>query len=172
MQSAGGHWDERLKCWYLEPGDDPARFARWLGAEHGPTALTIVSDDASVAATTIPCCRCREPIEVICIYCEGGTASGEALVQFTVTDVLAMDEALARQLARWPGFRRIAGPASDGPRYANHCPHCGAEQDDRDLHTEPGDPFFDIPRAAPGSVRLIPLAGRIRLSGDEHFTIE
>lgn len=87
-------------------------------------------------------------------------------------DVLAIDEALARQLASWPGFRRIAAPGPDGTRFANHCPHCGAEQDDRNLHTEPDDPFFDIPHAAPGSIRLTPLAGQVRLSGDEHFRIE
>lgn len=83
-----------------------------------------------------------------------------------------MDEALVRQLAPWPGFRPIDAPDADGPRYANHCLHCGAEQDDRDLHTEPGDPFFDIPRATSHSIRLTPLAGQIQLSGDEHFTIE
>jgi hypothetical protein len=40
------------------------------------------------------------------------------------------------------------------------------------LHSEPGDPFFNIPRAAPGSIKLTPLVGRIRLSGDEHFEID
>lgn len=72
----------------------------------------------------------------------------------------------------WPGFRPIADPGAQAPRFANHCPHCGAEQDDRDLHTEPGEPFFDIPRAPPGTIRLSPLTGQVRLSGDEHFTIE
>ncbi len=77
---------------------------------------------------------------------------------------------LAKQLASWPGFRPIDDP--DGIRFANHCPHCGTEQDDRDLHSEPGDPFFDIPNASPGTIRLTPLTGEIRLSGDEHFMIE
>lgn len=177
MASAGGHWDERLKCWYLEPGDDPGRFARWLGTDHDPGELSIVSEEAYVAAATVPCCGCHRPIEVICIYCESGTASGEPLTQFTVTDVQAVDEALARQLASWPGFRPVADPdaqAHDAQalRFANHCPHCGAEQDDRDLHTEPGEPFFDIRGAPPGLIRLSPLAGQVRLTGDEHFTIE
>ncbi len=172
VRSAGGRWDERLKCWYIEPGDDPARFARWLGVDSAPAELSIVSDEARVAATTVACCRCHEPTEVICIYCDSGTASGEPLEHFTVVDILAMDEALARQLAPWPGFRPIAAPDLHGPRYANHCLRCGAEQDDRDLHTEPDAPFFDIAHAAPGSIRLIALTGQIRLSGDEHFTIE
>lgn len=37
---------------------------------------------------------------------------------------------------------------------------------------EPGEPFFDIPRAPSGAIRLTPLPGTIRLSGDEHFTVE
>jgi hypothetical protein len=40
------------------------------------------------------------------------------------------------------------------------------------LHDEPDTPFFDIPHAAAGSIKLIPLAGSILLSGDEHFAIE
>ena len=120
----------------------------------------------------MPCCACHRPIEVICIYCESGTASGEPLAQFTVTDVQAVDEALARQLAPWPDFRPLANPGLDDARLANHCPHCGTEQDDRDLHTEPGDPFFDIPHGPPGAIRLSRLTGEVRLTGDEHFTIE
>jgi hypothetical protein len=112
------------------------------------------------------------PIEVICIYCETGTVSGEPLSQFTVADVLAMDEQLAKHLSSWPEFRPIDDSGPDGSRFANHCPHCGTEQDDRDLHSEPGDPFFGIPHSAPGAIRLTPLAGEIRLSGDEHFMIE
>jgi hypothetical protein len=33
-------------------------------------------------------------------------------------------------------------------------------------------PFFDIPRAASGSIKLTALAGTIQLSGDEHFSVE
>lgn len=169
-QAAGAQWDERLKCWYVETAEDPARFARWLGDRD--ESLTITSDHAFVAATTVACSGCGRPIEVICIHCESGSVSDEPLNRFTVADVLAVDESLARQLAAWPGFRPIAGAGPDGSRFANHCPHCAAEQDDRDLHGEPGDPFFDIPQAAPGSIRLSPLTGRVRLRGDEHFVIE
>jgi hypothetical protein len=172
VRSAGAHWDEHLKCWYLDPGADLNRFARWLGTDAGTAELTIISDEACVAATTVECCQCRRPVEVICIHCKSGTACGEPLTQFTVVDILAVDDALGRQLAPWPGFRQIAASDPYAPRYANHCLHCGAEQDDRELHAEPGDPFFDIPHAAPGSLRLIPLVGTVRLSGDEHFTIE
>ena len=40
------------------------------------------------------------------------------------------------------------------------------------LHSEPDELFFDIPSAAPGSIELMPLAGSIELSGDEHFRLE
>lgn len=173
VRSAGGHWDERLKCWYLGPGDDPARFARWLG---GPGCeaeqFSIVSERAYVAAAQVQCCRCGQPVEVICIHCASGTASAEPLTQFTISDVVAIDDSLARQLRPWPGFRQISDSGGDGARFANHCSRCGAEQDDRSLHSEPGAPFFDIPRAPPGAIRLTPLSGQVRLSGDEHFIIE
>jgi len=44
--------------------------------------------------------------------------------------------------------------------------HCGTEQDDRDLHAEPGDLFFDIPHAPPRIIRLSPLIGEVRLTDD------
>lgn len=172
VRIAGAQWDERLKCWYLDPGAELSRFARWLGVDPGAAELSIISDEACVAVATVPCSQCRKPIEVICIHCKSGTAFGEPLTQFTVLDVLTMDDSLARQLAPWPEYRPVAASYGNGPRYANHCLHCGAEQDDRDLHGEPGDPFFDIAHAVRDSLRLIPLAGRVRLSGDEHFTIE
>jgi hypothetical protein len=39
------------------------------------------------------------------------------------------------------------------------------------LHSEPDEPFFDILDAAPGSIRLTPLTGTVRLSGDEDFHV-
>jgi hypothetical protein len=110
-------------------------------------------------------------IEVICIHCESGTASGDPLTQFTVSDVWAMDEALARQLSPWPDFRQVDHPDSQAVYFANHCRRCGALQEDLYLHSEPDEPFFNIPRATPGSIKLTPLVGRIQLSGNEHFEI-
>ena len=117
-----------------------------------------------------PCQRCNSNIEVVCIHCESGTASGEPLTQFTVSHIWAIDEALARHLRRWPNFRKVIEPEDEA--FANHCPHCGAQQDDMYLHSEPDEPFFDIPGAAPGSISLTPLSGTIRLSGDEHFQVD
>ena len=44
-------------------------------------------------------------------------------------------------------------------------------QEDYLLHAEPGDVFFGISRAEPGSIEFTPLAGRIQLSGDYGFGI-
>ncbi len=78
-----------------------------------------------------------------------------------------LDEALARQLRPWPSFRKV-----ESGDYANYCPHCGARQDENLLHAEPEAPFFDIPRAAAGVIKLTPAEGTVRLGGDEHFTVE
>jgi hypothetical protein len=37
---------------------------------------------------------------------------------------------------------------------------------------EPGDAFFDIPHAPPGSIKLIHLGGTVRLNGGEHFNVD
>ncbi len=135
--------------------------------------FNITSSDAYVAAARVSCQHCGANIEVICIHCASGTASGDPLSQYTVSDVGAMTEDLIRQLLPWPNFRRVGGSGTEpGGDFANHCPHCGTPQDDMYLHSEPDEPFFDIPNAPPGSIKLTVLAGEIRLSGDEHFTLD
>jgi hypothetical protein len=172
VELLGAQWDAASKCWYIGPDETPARFSKWLPSAEDDEEFNIVSSQAYVAATTMPCLQCGATIEVICIHCESGTASGEPLTQFTVSDVWAMDENLIRQLRPWPTFRRISGPDGETGDFANHCPRCGTPQEDMYLHSEPDTPFFDIPRAAPGSIKLTPLAGTIQLSGDEHFAVE
>jgi hypothetical protein len=170
VESLGAQWDTALKCWYIGPTDPPAKFSRWLPPFEDDAELSIVSSDAFVAATTIPCHRCHTNIEVICIHCAIGTVSDELLTRFTVSDVWAMDEELTQQLKPWPTFRRIQTRTGELGSFANHCPHCDAVQDDLDLHSEPDSPFFEI--AYDASIELIPLTGTIRLAGDEHFTVE
>jgi hypothetical protein len=82
-----------------------------------------------------------------------------------------MDNALAAQLERWRFFRNGIGAGSEEGCFANHCPHCGAMQEDYLLHAESGDVFFGISRAEPGSIEFTPLAGRIQLSGDCSFGV-
>jgi hypothetical protein len=129
--------------------------------------FSIASEDAYVAATTVACCECRAEIEVICVYCESGVASDEPLEQFTVSEISAVDADLGRQFEAWPFFRYV----EDEGRFSNHCPHCGAPQDDMYLHSEPDHPFFGIPRAPAGSIRFTRLVGRIQLNGNESFEI-
>jgi hypothetical protein len=171
LQVLGAHWDGISKRWYIGPDDLPARFSKWLSVEDDD-GFNIASSQAYVAAATIPCEQCRASIEVICIYCESGSVSDEPLTEFTVSNVWAMDEELTRQLLPWPTFRRLSGSDAEPSDFANHCSRCGAPQEDMFLHDEPDTPFFDIPRSPPGAIKLIPLAGTIQLSGDEHFAVE
>jgi Domain of unknown function (DUF5710) len=175
VQALGAHWDADSKRWYIDPDQTATNYARWLPETkdldgHDEEEFTIVSSQAYVAATTTSCQRCNSNIEVICIYCESGTASGEPLTRFTVSHIWALDEKLEQDLRPWPNFRK-AGERGDEV-FASHCPHCGAVQDDLYLHSEPGDPFFDVAGALSGSIRLTPLARTIRLSGDEHFQVD
>ena len=175
LRSLGAEWDATSKRWYVESNEVPAKFARWLSLakeDEFDQEFTIASDEAFVAATIIPCHQCRAAIEVICIHCKSGTVFGEPLSPFTVVDVGAMDGSLARQLQPWPTYRRAQFPDGSLGDFTNHCSHCGAPQDDMYLHSEPNTPFFDIPHAPPGSIAMTPLVGTIRLSGDEHFTVE
>jgi uncharacterized protein DUF5710 len=172
VQALGARWDADSKRWYIDSTEASARFSRWLPEAEHDEEFTITSTTSYVAAAMTSCQRCHSSIEVICIHCESGTVSGEPLTQFTVSDLREMDEALARQLQPWPNFRKVGGPDDGMSYFANHCPRCGSLQEDMYLHSEPGEPFFNIPRAPPGSITLTPLAGTIQLSGDEHFEVD
>jgi Domain of unknown function (DUF5710) len=172
VQALGARWDADSKRWYIESNEASDRFSRWLPDAEDEEEFTIASTQGYVAAAATSCQRCRASIEVICIHCESGTVSGEPLTRFTVSDISAMDEDLARQLRPWPNFKRVGGRDGDASYFANHCPRCGSLQEDMYLHSEPDEPFFNIPRAAPGSITITPLAGTIHLSGDEHFEVD
>ena len=172
VQALGARWDADSKRWYIESNDASARFSRWLPEAEDDEEFTITSTQGYVAAAATLCQRCRSSIEVICIHCESGTISGEPLTRFTVSDVWAIDEDLAQQLRPWPNFRKVGDQDSGASYFANHCSRCGSMQEDMYLHSEPDEPFFDIPHAAPGSIKLAPLAGTIHLSGDEHFEVD
>ncbi len=176
VKALGARWDNASKRWYTEDDPGSPAWARWLGDDADPgvePAFVVSSEEAFVASARIPCVACREEIEVICIYCESGTdmEMDEPMAQVTLSNLWAMDSALTTQLERWPFFKNTAGLESDACYFANHCPHCGAVQEDYLLHSEPGEVFFCIPRAEPGSLMLTPLVGRIRASGDISFGV-
>lgn len=167
VEAQGARWDKETKRWYIEAQQSPAAFARWLLVEDDPIEFNIVSDQAFVAAATFRCLECSTQTEVICIYCESGSASDEPLTQFSVSHITAMSQSLLDQIRPWPNFQQTAGGL-----FVNRCHNCSAQCDDLYLHTEPGDPFFDIPSAPPGSINLTPLVGTIQLTGDEHFQVD
>jgi hypothetical protein len=71
----------------------------------------------------------------------------------------------------WFCYPEETGAGSADGCFANHCPHCGATQEDTLLHAEPGDVFFCIPLAEPGSVEFTRLSGRVQVSGDCGFGV-
>jgi hypothetical protein len=175
VESLGASWDVAAKCWYIAPSDAPGKFSRWIHDAGAPDAAdaggyAIVSHEACVVTATVLCQHCGANIEVICLHCFGGTVADESLEQFTLSDIRDMDEALAAQLALWPFFRKAA--EAEG-MFANYCTRCGEPQDDMLLHSEPHQPFFDVPAAiAAAQVTCTPLLGTIRLNGDEHFLVD
>jgi hypothetical protein len=173
VNASGACWDDDSKRWYIRKDMSSTKFSRWLGEEEGEMEFGVTSDEALVASAQASCVKCHESIEVICIYCESGADSetGEPMTQFTLSNIWAMDSALATQLERWRFFRKGIGVDSEEGYFANHCQHCGAMQEDYLLHAEPGDVFFGISRAEPGSIEFTPLVGRIRLSGDCSFEV-
>jgi hypothetical protein len=176
VKASGACWDEHSKRWYVPRDQVSATWSRWMGdgEDLGSEAeFGIGSEQAFVATAQTVCVNCHERTEVICIYGESGTdiEMDEALSQFTVSNIWAMDSALRAQLAPWPSFRNAGDADSGEGHFANHCAHCGAMQEDCLLHSEPGDVFFCIPQAEPGSVRLTPLVGRVRMSGDCSFGV-
>jgi len=172
MESQGAHWDNESKRWYINAEQSRKDFAQWLPFDNDAdppedTEFNVISDQAFVAATTVSCHECSTSMEVICIYCDTGSASDEPLTQFSVSHITAMSDELREQLRHWPNFQPVKGGL-----FVNSCPACGAQTDDLYLHTEPGDAFFDIPTMPPGSIKLTPLTGTIQLSGSEHFQVD
>ena len=150
----------------IHPSEDLAQVAAG-GDTDG--RFEISSTEAYVAATQALCWCCDANMEVICSYCATGIDLDQELTHFTISNIWSMDEALARQLAHWPNFKKGIGPVHGAPYFANHCPHCGALQEDSLLHDVPGDLFFPNPQSPPSACRLTPLAGPIRVSGACHF---
>lgn len=172
VEALGARWDDASKRWYIDGDGASAAYSRWLGDEEEP-GFGIASEEAFVASAQTSCVRCRKSIEVICIYCESGTDCelGEPLRQITVSNVWTMDSALAAQIARWRFYGRGLGSSAEEGCFTNHCPHCGAAQEDYLLHAEPGDVFFGLSRGEPAPVEFTPLEGRIEVSGDYAFEV-
>lgn len=172
LLESGARWDADTKRWYVDDDDVGGAVSRWMGGEapdaDGPE-FAIASEEAFVAAAQVPCATCGAEIEVICVHLDSGVdlETGGLLSACTVSNVSAVDGALAGLLRPWPQYRYAAD--EDTPYFANHCPHCGGIQGEERLHTEPGDVFFGITRREAGTVRFTRLGGSVRLSGDFSF---
>jgi hypothetical protein len=167
VKAAGAFWDDHSKVWYIESNVPSTAFSRWLESTQGESEYGITSDEAYVALAQTTCLQCGETIEVICIHCESGTdaVTGDSMTRFTVSNIWALDDALTAQLEVWPYFKSIDLGCAAGD-YANHCPHCGAPQEDYLLHDEPGDVFFGLSEASRETIEFTPLSGQVQLSGD------
>ncbi len=157
VKALGASWDDALKSWYIGKGGESVAYARWLGGERDE-GYGIRAESAFVASAHCECSQCGEDAEVICVYGERGVDAelGQALEKFTVSNIVAMDAALAEQLAVWPGFCWDAGEGC----VANHCLACGAVIEDYRLHAEPGAVFFGLDRGA-GRLGLWSWRGRL-----------
>jgi hypothetical protein len=172
VKASGACWDDHSKRWYVDQESVSATLSRWLG-DGDDAEFGIESEEAFIAAAQTSCRNCQEKIEVICIHCQSGNdlETGEALERFTLSNISSMDATLTATLERWRFYRTASGTKSEEGYFANHCPYCGAVQDDYLLHSEPGDVFFCIAEAEPGSIELTPVEGRIRVSGDWGFGV-
>jgi len=132
-------------------------------------AFRILSDEAVVVSGQVKCWNCRATIEVICIYCQTGFVDGQAMLDFSVSNVTDVDEALRLQLARWPKFHPIRRRGVGRTCFANHCPSCERPQDDFYLHCQPGGLFFRFQDPVAQELKIHALTASIRLSGDEGF---
>ena len=173
VKACGAEWDDMSKRWYLAEETPQEPFARWLNQERNTVEFGIASDDAMVLATQIRCAHCGASTEVICIFCDHGVdvETDQALAKITVSNIRAMDAALRKQLERWPSFKKEISADSEDTSFANRCSTCDCIQQDYLMHSEPGDVFFDVSEAPPGSILSTPLAGRIQLSGDYAFEL-
>jgi hypothetical protein len=128
----------------------------------------ILSDEAVVVSGRVKCWNCLTEIEVICLYCQTGLIDGEATVDFSVSNLTRIDEALRLQLARWPKYHPVRRRGGRGC-FANHCPSCERPQDDFYLRCLPGGLFFSFQDPVAEELQIHPLQGPVRLSGDEGF---
>ena len=70
-----------------------------------------------------------------------------------------------------PRFRLAVSPTTGGHLWLNHCPHCGAVQDDDYLHGEPDVAFMPFTAGAAQRIELhavdAPFAAAIGGTGDD-----
>jgi hypothetical protein len=132
------------------------------------SAYRILSDEAAVISGYIRCWNCHTDMEVICLYCQTGLVDGEAILDFSVSNITDIDESLRVQLARWPKFHPTRRRGVHFGGFANHCPCCEKPQDEFYLHCRPGGVFFSFQDPV-APLQIHALHGVVRFTGDEGF---
>jgi len=85
---------------------------------------------------------------------------------FYVEDLSESVQATVRELSPW--YRLAPSEARGAAYWMNHCEHCGAPQEDHELHCEPGGAFTSADAQTPQSTAF---AGAIaRLDVPRRFT--
>ncbi|MEJ0004843.1 MAG: hypothetical protein WDM77_00195 [Steroidobacteraceae bacterium] len=92
------------------------------------SVFRILSDEAAVVSGQVKCWNCKATIEVICLYCQTGFVDGEAMLDFSVSNISNIDESLRVQLTRWPKFHPVRRHGARCGDFANHCPRCEKPQ--------------------------------------------
>ena len=171
VRKLGAQWDSDGKSWFIDSALDAGPFRRWLDEVTEPTnrPYHIESDHAYLLSARIRCWKCHAGIRVFCIYCESGWIDGDLYEQFTVSNITDVDQSLRIQLEGTPEFRFGQARVAGGRYLTNHCERCGTQQADYYLHCESRGVFFRLKNAASTALQSRPLAGRVRLSGDEGF---
>jgi hypothetical protein len=120
-----------------------------VGSRLGCPPVNIRSPVYAIASTSAVCSHCGAWTHVVAIVVPPGhevlidTAwehSNLAAALFYVEDLSESVQATVRELTPW--YRLAPSEARAAPYWMNHCEHCGAAQDDHDLHCEPGGAFM------------------------------
>jgi hypothetical protein len=138
-----------------------------------PEDINIRSAAYYIASASAPCTSCRRKTRILAIALSaehetleidadecGGEPAADAWQPATLGAVLFfvsyLPEAVRLRLQRLsPSFRRGRSQESDGAYWMNHCEHCGAVQDDHDLHCEPEGAFTPASAESARQIELL-----------------
>lgn len=77
-------------------------------------------------------------------------------IRATLFYVRHLPQAVHRRIAALTSsFRLAESPATGDAYWMNHCEHCGAAQEDHDLHCEPGGAFMPTSAQAAAGIQLL-----------------
>jgi hypothetical protein len=131
----------------------------------GCTTVNIRSPNYAIANASAACAECGAWTHVIALVVP---PDHEMLVEsvwersafgawlFYVEDLSESVQATVREFAPW--YRLAPSEARGAAYWMNHCEHCGAPQEDHDLHCEPSGAFAAagvlVPEWSPGAAPI------------------